>query len=192
MAIIDLELIKEKLRKKVPPELYDHSIRTAEVAVRMAEVFGVDKNKANLAGLLHDYAKSMDGDNLIQLATRMGIEVNPVEMSVPYLLHASVGARLVEEDVGIKDKEIIQSIANHTIGSPAMTKLDKIIYVADMIEPGRPYKGLDPLRRMALDDLDKVFLKAYAHSLDYLIRSRKPIHPLTVEIWNKLVLSQDA
>ncbi|MDI6716682.1 MAG: bis(5'-nucleosyl)-tetraphosphatase (symmetrical) YqeK [Actinomycetota bacterium] len=192
MAIIDLELIKEKLRKKVPPELYDHSIRTAEVAVRMAEVFGVDKNKANLAGLLHDYAKSMDGDNLIQLATRMGIEVNPVEMSVPYLLHASVGARLVEEDVGIKDKEIIQSIANHTIGSPAMTKLDKIIYVADMIEPGRPYKGLDPLRRMALDDLDKVFLEAYAHSLDYLIRSKKPIHPLTVEIWNKLVLSQDA
>ncbi|MBE0446774.1 MAG: bis(5'-nucleosyl)-tetraphosphatase (symmetrical) YqeK [Actinobacteria bacterium] len=187
----DIESIKEKLKNRLIPEHYEHSLRTAGTAARMARAFGVDEGKAYIAGLLHDYAKSMSDEELVSQAERFGIEVNPVELAFPYLLHAKIGARLVESELCVKDKEIIASIANHTIGSVFMGKFDKIIYVADVIEPGRLYQGLDLLRRIALDDLDEVFKEAYAHSLMHLIRARKLIHPTTIEVWNRLVLKQN-
>ncbi len=183
----DIELLKEKLKERLASQHYKHSVRTAEAAARMARAFGVDEEKAYLAGLLHDYSRSTSAGQLVSEAERLGFEINPVEAAFPYLLHAKVGARLVELDLNIKDKEIIEAIENHTIGSTLMSKLDKIIYVADMIEPGRPHEGLDVLRRIALEDLDEVFEKAYVHSFEYLIRSKQLIHPLTVEIWNKLI-----
>ncbi|HZD59013.1 MAG TPA: bis(5'-nucleosyl)-tetraphosphatase (symmetrical) YqeK [Anaerolineae bacterium] len=184
------ESIKEKLKKRLKPQHYEHSLRTAETAAQMARAFGMDDEKAYIAGLLHDYAKSMDGEELISQAEKLGIKVDPVDIAFPYLLHAQVGARLVELELNIKNKEIIASIANHTIGSPSMSQFDKIIYVADMIEPGRSYQGLGALRRIAFDDLDEVFREAYAHSLMYIIDSRKLIHPLTVDVWNRLVVLQ--
>lgn len=186
----NIEQIKEKLKSRLLPQHYDHCVRTAEAAVRMAQAFGVNKEKAHIAGLLHDYARSMSSGELISEAKRLGIGINPVEMAFPYLLHAQIGARLIETDLGIMDKEIIDAVEKHTLGSTSMTPLAKIIYVADMIEPGRPYEGLDALRRIALDDLDEVFREAYIHSLEYLIRARKLIHPLTVEVWNKLIAKQ--
>jgi len=187
----DIESLKEKLKNRLGPKHYGHSLRTAETAARMALAFGVDEEKAYLAGLLHDYAKSMSDEELIDQSKKLGIEANSVELAFPYLLHAEISARLVELDLGVEDKEIVTSIKNHTVGATSMTQLDKIIYVADMIEPGRPYPGLDSLRRMALDDLDEVFRGAYVHSLEHLVRSRKLIHPATVEVWNKLISQQN-
>lgn len=184
-----IESIKAVLKNRLASHHYEHSLRTAEAAEKMAVNFGVDREKAYLAGLLHDYAKSMSDAELVSESKRLNIDMNQVELAFPYLLHAKVGARLVELDLSIDDEEVISSIEHHTTGSPAMTKLDKIIYVADMIEPGRPYKGLDHLRRIALSDLDEVFKEAYVHSLEYLIRSKKLIHPMTVEVWNKIILS---
>ena len=183
----DIQSIKAKLREHLSAVHYEHSIRTAETAARMARVSDVDEDKAYLAGLLHDYAKGMSGEDLIAEAEKMGIEINSVERAYPYLLHAEVGAELVKKELGVNDEEIINSIAKHTVGSAAMTALDKIIYVADMIEPGRPYQGLDMLRRMALENLDKVYREAYMHSLSYLVKARKLIHPTTIEVWNELV-----
>lgn len=183
----EIEYIKEKLKNRLTNAHYEHCMRTAEAAVRMARAFGVDEEKAYLAGLLHDYSRSMSAGQLVSEAERLGLEINPVEAAFPYLLHAKVGACLVELDLNIKDKEIISAIENHTIGSVSMSKLDKIVYVADMIEPGRPHEGLDALRRIALECLDEVFEKAYVHSFEYLIRSKQLIHPLTVEVWNKLI-----
>lgn len=186
----NIEWMKEKLKEKLLSQHYEHSLRTAETAARMARAFGVNEEKAYIAGLLHDYAKSMGGEELISRARELGLKVNEVELATPYLLHAPVGARLIESELGVSDKEIIASIENHTTGSPSMTRLDKIIYVADMVEPGRPYPGLDELRRIALDDLDEVFKESYTHSLAYLLRARKLIHPITVEVWNKLISLQ--
>jgi len=183
----DIEKIKAKLKNRLTSEAYEHSLRTADTAVNMAQAFGADKNKAYLAGILHDYAKSMRPDELIVKSRELGIEINPVEKAFPYLLHPKVGARLVKQELGIKDKEVLDAIVKHTIGSAFMTPLDKIIYVADMVEPGRPYPGLDALRKLSLVDLEEVFKKAYAHTLEYLIRTRKLIHPEAVEVWNNLI-----
>lgn len=183
----EIEHIKKKLKDRLTTVHYEHCVRTAEAAARMARAFRIDERQAYLAGLLHDYARSMSAEQLISEAKKLGFRVNAVEAAFPYLLHARIGARLIELDLDIKDKEIISAIENHTIGSTSMTKLDKIIYVADMIEPGRRYEGLDALRRISLEDLDEVFERAYIHSLGYLIRSKKLIHPLTIEVWNKLI-----
>jgi len=184
-----IEEIKDKLREKLEPQHYEHSLRTAEAARDMARAFGVDVEKAYLAGLLHDYAKSMSNEQLFEVSKQCGIELGPIDTVVPHLLHAKIGAFLVELELGINDVEIIESIRKHTTGSSVMSKLDKIIYVADMIEPGRSFEGLDPLRKMALDDLDEVFRAAYVRSLEYLVKMRRPIHPTTVEVWNNVVLS---
>lgn len=185
----NVEEIKEKLKAKLEPQHYEHSLRTAGAAADMARAFGVDVEKAYVAGLLHDYAKSMSNEALFEASVRCGLELGPIDTVVPHLLHAKIGACLVELELGINDEEIIQSIRKHTTGSSSMSKLDKIIYVADMIEPGRAFEGLDPLRRMALDDLDEVFRAAYVRSLEYLVKTRRPIHPTTIEVWNNVVLS---
>jgi len=186
----DVGFIKEKLKTRLTPRHFEHSLGTARTAADMAHAYGLDEEKAYLAGLLHDYAKSMSGAEQLAAAAKFGIEANPVEREAPYLLHSELGACMVKEELGIVDREILDAIAYHTIGSCSMTDFDKIIYIADMIEPGRAYPGLDRLRHMALEGLDEVFREAYAHSLAHLIRARKLIHPITVEVWNRLVAQE--
>lgn len=181
------ELLKETLKNILKPEHYEHSLRTAETAKQMAHAYGVDEDKAYLAGLLHDYTKSFAPAKLISEAERLGIEINSAERLVPYLLHAKVGARLVESDLKITDKELLSAIEKHTFGATSMTRLDKIVYVADIIEPGRSYAGLDALRQIAFDGLDEVFKAAYMNVVEHLVKAKKVMHPVTVEVWNKLV-----
>jgi len=190
MNMLNVESLKEKLKARLTPRHFEHSLGTAQTAADMAHAYGLDEEKAYLAGLLHDYAKAMSGAELLAAAAGYGIEANPVEIEVPYLLHSELGACMVKEELGIVDREILDAIKYHTIGSCSMTGFDKIIYIADMIEPGRPYPGLDRLRHMALEGLDEVFREAYAHSLSYLIRARKLIHPVTIEVWNRLVAQE--
>ena len=185
-----VDSIKEKLKARLTPRHFEHSLGTARTAADMAHAYGLDEEKAYLAGLLHDYAKSMSGAELLAAAAGFGIEAIPVEIEVPYLLHSQLGACMVKEELGIVDREILDGIKHHTIGACSMTDFDKIIYIADMIEPGRAFEGLDRLRHMALEGLDEVFREAYAHSLSHLVKARKLIHPVTVEVWNRLVAQE--
>ncbi|MHB0976519.1 MAG: bis(5'-nucleosyl)-tetraphosphatase (symmetrical) YqeK [Candidatus Aquicultorales bacterium] len=172
----------------MPRDLYEHSIRTAETAREMAAAFGLDAEKAYLVGLVHDCGKALSDVELLDAARAEGWSLNEVEIAEPYLLHDRVSAVLARERFGVDDAEVLSAVEKHTLGDESMSPLDKIAYVADMVEPGRPYPGLDALRGLALENLDASYAEAYAHTIGYLARARKPIHPKTVPAWNSIVL----
>jgi predicted HD superfamily hydrolase involved in NAD metabolism len=182
-----IEEIKIILRDRLTKEHYEHSLRTAELAKEMADAYGVDPGKAYLAGILHDYTKSLAPDVMLEEARTCGVNIDRVESINPYLLHAELAAILAHKDLGISDGEVLDAIRKHTFGAVKMSDLDKIIYVADMIEPGRPYASLNALREMAFSDLDTVYRQAYFATVEYLVKTRRLLHPQTLEVWNELI-----
>jgi predicted HD superfamily hydrolase involved in NAD metabolism len=112
-------------------------------------------------------------------------------MAVPYLLHARAGAAEVRATFPHLPDEIARAIELHTMGSPEMSSLDKVVYIADMIEPARSFSGVEKLRdAVGRVSLDELFFLAYARSITHLIKKRRRIHPETVEVWNTLVAEE--
>jgi predicted HD superfamily hydrolase involved in NAD metabolism len=117
---------------------------------RVAKKYGADKNKAYIAGLLHDVAKGLSADSLKAIASENGIKVDEHEVNNPKLLHGKVGAAIVSRELGINDEDILSAIKWHTTGHKNMTLLEKIIYLADIIEPGRNFPETDALRALGV------------------------------------------
>lgn len=183
----DLTNARKILRSSLSKEDYDHSLRSAQTAKALARQFELDANKALVAGLLHDYGKGLGDGELVAEAERLGLPICDVERRVPYLLHAPVAARLIPEVFGVDDPTVLDAIAMHTLGAPVMSAFDKAIYLCDLLEPGRTFMGLDFIRNLAEESLDRAFEEAYAHCLGYLISQRKLMHPVTLEVWNSLI-----
>ena len=171
------ELIKERLSKK----RFTHSMNVAEACYDLAERFGADKKRCYLAGLLHDIMKEDLPDRQRQMTVDSGMSPDPAEIDTPALWHAVAGAAYVRDRLGINDEEILAGIRFHTIGCAKMTKLEKIVYLADMIEPNRkPYPGLKALRKLCMTDLDEAMHMALRMSLDHVREQGKPLHPDTM------------
>jgi predicted HD superfamily hydrolase involved in NAD metabolism len=181
------EEFRSLLKKKLKPEHYEHSLRTADLAEKMAGAYGVDAQKAYIAGLLHDYTKSMTGREILTAAELNGIDIGKIEKQNPYLLHAILAARLVKKDIGVSDLDILSAIEKHTFADVEMSELDKIIYIADMVEPGRPYEALEKIRDMLYEGLNEVYRAAYFMTVEYLVKTKRLLHPKTIAVWNKLV-----
>lgn len=181
------EEIVEKLAKTLSPKRLRHSLGVSATAAELAERHGADPAKARLAGLLHDCARGMPSNLLLQKAEAFAIVLNDVELREPALLHAPVGAKLAGTEYGIDDPEILSAIRWHTTGGPAMGLLDEIIFLADYIEPGRDFAGVDKPRSLALTDLDAALLAVYDQTLIHLVEKRGLIHPATIEGRNSLL-----
>ncbi|MDO5397276.1 MAG: bis(5'-nucleosyl)-tetraphosphatase (symmetrical) YqeK [bacterium] len=184
--------MKEKLKSVLKPKRYIHSLGVCDTAVKLAKQFGVDKEKAYLAGLLHDCAKCFEHEKQLELCKEYGIELSGITLECPAVIHAPLGAAVARAEYGIDDEEILQSIALHTTGGCNMTKLDKIIYIADMIEPSRDYKGVDGLRKEAGKDLDSAMLTALQSTLKFNIKKGSIIHPDTIDAWNDLLIHKES
>ncbi len=180
--------MKEKLQSMLKPKRYRHSLGVAESAVELAKRHGVDENKAYTAGLLHDAAKNLSDDEMIGACRDYGIEPNAVELNTPSLLHGAVAAELIKVEFGVFDQEISEAIRVHTVGKADMSDLDKIIYIADMIEPSRSFDGVERLRKLAPVDLDRAMAESLRQTLEYNLRKGTPIHPASVDAWNSLLL----
>ena len=144
-----IDEMRRTLQSRLKKSRFAHSIGVADTAVKLAKRFGVDEEKAYIAGLLHDCAREFENDELPAEAAKRGIEIGEVEREMPLLLHSYIGAMMIKEIYGVDDPEISQAIWRHTVGGRNMTKLDKIIYFADMIEPNRDYPGVNELRQLA-------------------------------------------
>ena len=186
-----IDEMRRELQRRLNKKRFAHSIGVATVAVKLAKRFGVDATKAYIAGLLHDCAREFEDEDLPAQAQLRGIEIGEVEQVMPLLLHPYIGAQMIKEIYGVDDTEISQAIYRHTVGAKNMTKLDKIIYFADMIEPNRNYPGVEKLRALAeTADLDEILLTAFNETIIFVVQKNSLVHPDTVAARNFLLLNK--
>ena len=161
--------ITEDLKRTLKPQRFTHTVGVAETAKEMAETFGVNPNKAYFAGMLHDCAKNLSDAELLRICAENNIEVSECEAKSPYLLHGKAGAYIARTKYGITDEEIHSAIIWHTTGKPDMTKLEKIVFSADYIEPGRHKQpNLAFLRELSHKDLDLLTFHILKDTVEYL------------------------
>lgn len=161
--------IKEKLEKKLSEKRFDHTIGVSYTAAAMAMRYGLNVDKAAMAGLLHDCVKYMSDDELIEKCKKYGISCSDIELRNGYLLHAKLGAYFAKEKYGVDDEEICSAVRYHTTGRPAMSMLEAIIFTADYIEPGRKIlPNFRLIRSMAFVDLDEAVYLILENTLSYL------------------------
>ena len=163
----------KKLRKKVKDVMtkarYEHTLGVEFTAASLAMRYGVDIDKAEIAGLLHDCAKCIDDEDKFDDCQNYKIELTDVEKRNPFLVHSTLGAVYANKLYGIDDEEVISAIRFHTTGKPDMTLLEKIIFIADYIEPGRDKApNLKEIRQMAFIDIDEAMYMILKDTLDYL------------------------
>lgn len=180
------------LTKELRPARFRHSRDVSRTAVRLAECWDIDIEKARMAGILHDCARNLKGDELLSVAQSNGLELGDIEKLQPALVHAPLGAILAQRRFGVTDPEILQAIRRHTTGAADMSPLDKIIYLADCIEPGRNYRGVEQPRELAEKNLDAAVLVAYDHSIQFVLEGGGLLHPNTVEGRNSLLMEMKA
>ena len=161
--------IREKLKASLKPGRYEHSLSVSFTCMALAMRYGYDLDKAELAGLLHDCAKCYDNNSIIAACRNSGMELTEGELQAPSIIHSRLGARMAEEKFGVNDPEILSAIACHTTGKPDMSLLDKILYIADYIEPRRyKIKDLPAIRRLAFEVLDEALFQIMEGTLRYL------------------------
>ncbi len=170
--------------RRMTPERYEHVLAVAACAAELAELHGGDRREAETAGLLHDYARELAAEELLQIAESRGLIRYELERRVPVLLHGPVGAILVRSELGVESLSVLRAIETHTVAAPGMDQLAKIIYLADLIAEGRNCPIAKKLRMVAPDDLDQALRLALAFSIRYLLKTGKLIHPQTVAAWN--------
>ena len=177
---MDLIDIRKKLKKNLDKERYEHTKGVMYTAGCLAMAHGYDYEKAMLAGLLHDCAKCLSTADKIELCEKHHFLISKVERENPGLLHAKAGMALAEEKYEISDPEILHAIKVHTTGEPDMNTLDKIIYIADYIEPLRcEAPHLELIRQIAFSDLDQCVAEILYDTLHYLSGRKGSIDPTT-------------
>lgn len=177
-----IEQMREKLKTMLTDHRYTHSLGVEETAMKMAEIFCVDKKKTEIAALLHDCAKQIPHQEQLKLCKEYGIELDEIKQKQLGLLHAELGAYLAEHDFGVDDKEILDAIRYHTLGRENMTDLEKILYLSDIIEPNRKeFDGLEELRTLCFSDLNMALLCGFGLSISHINRSGLMLHPQTID-----------
>lgn len=160
--------IRKKLKKALDKGRYEHTKGVMYTAACLAMAYDYPVEKAMMAGLLHDCAKCIPNEEKLKLCKKNDIAINEAERHSPYLLHAKLGAYLAEQEYGVKDPEVLHAIKVHTTGAAHMSLLDKIVFVADYIEPGRSKAAnLSQIRQMAFCDLDNCLLQILHDTLTY-------------------------
>lgn len=175
-----LTKMQKKVKKYLDDDRYQHTLGVMYTAGALAMCHGVCLETALTAGLLHDCAKCIPPEKKIKICKKNNILISEVEYANPGLLHAKLGAYLAEKKYYIDDPEILCAIRCHTTGRPAMSTLDKIIYIADYIEPGRPeLPNMSTVRRLAFQDLNECVGRILEDSLIYLESKNIPLDPIT-------------
>ena len=162
------------------PKRMPHVLGTEQEAIRLARRYGADETDARIAALLHDCTKKLDMEQQLALCRRYDIRLDELEQHALKLLHAKTGAAVARDLFGVKDA-VYEAIRWHTTGKPDMTLLEKVIYLADYIEPNRDFPGVDELRRAVYDDLDKGLLMGLSDTIDEMERMGNPVHHDTLE-----------
>lgn len=185
-----LDEIKVYLKNNLKPSRYGHTLGVVNIAVKLAQIYSEDINKAEIAALCHDVAKNMHQDEMEKILKEENIILSIDEENSKELWHSIVAPILGKRIFGIEDDEILSAMRWHTTGKENMTKLEKIIYLADLIEPSRNFEGIEEIREASYKDLDLAMLKALTHTTMYLLTKGYAVDINSVKARNYLVYNK--
>ena len=179
------ELI-EAVQSQISSKRFQHVLGVEQAAVQLAERYGVSIEKASIAALTHDYAKERSDKEMRELIFHEKLDLEWLDYG-SNIWHGPLGALLVERELGISNLDILNAIKHHTVGAEKMSLLEQVIYVADYIEPGRDFPGVEQVRTLAADDLQAAVGYETKQTLHYLIEKNRRIYPKTIATYNKWV-----
>ena len=182
-----VEEIKGYLKNNLKPSRYGHTLGVVNTAIKLAEIYGEDKSKAEIAALCHDVAKNMSNEELKKVIDNENIALSIDEENTQELWHSIIAPVIARKVFGIEDEEVLNAMRWHTTGKENMTNLEKIVYLADLIEPSRKFDGIDEIREIAYKDLDLAMLKALTHTTIYLLKQGCAVDINSVKARNYLV-----
>lgn len=186
---MDLEKIRKQLKKELKKERFEHTMGVMYTSAALAMCHNQNMESALLAGLLHDCGKLPTVEEQLKRCREYGISLSEAEIAIPALIHAKLGMYLAKREYGVQDEPVLKAILYHTTGRPDMTMLEKIVYLADYIEPGRkPIPGLEEIRKLAFTDIDRAVCVCSENTLRYLEKQGRAIDPMTFqtyEFYNK-------
>ena len=185
VSVLEYDSYEEDLKKYIEEKRFLHSLGVAVTAYRLALRYREDPKQAYFAGLLHDIGKRMSLDKQLELCKKT--DLHPDEVAYPKMLHAPAGAAFVKKQYGIKDKKLLSAIRYHTMGHQDMTLFDKLIYMADYIEPCRDFPGVEKLRNASFDNLDEAIIKGIDTTILSLVEDGLKISPVLLDVRNSLL-----
>ena len=184
---MEITEMKKQLKKVLSKERFEHSVGVMECAQKLAQIYGADEEKAKVAGLIHDCAKEIDKSTAKELLKRL--PVDDVIALNKGLWHGPVGTIVAREQYGVDDNEILNAIYYHTIGKPKIGLLEKIIYMADMLEINRDkeFPWVSRVRKKAYTDLDGALIEVIDHTLQSILDRKLMMHQNTVTMRNEIL-----
>lgn len=180
-----MDQIKAIIQQQLSKKRYEHTLRVAEVAIKLAKTYDVQADKAELAALCHDLAKEFPAERLKRIIQESDLPKDLLNFHQE-LWHGPAASIMIKEDFGIDDEEIMSAIRYHTTGKANMSSLDLIIYVADYIEPGRGFSGLDEVRQIAYESLHHAGWMVSRNTIQYLMAKKATIYPDSFHAYNDL------
>lgn len=180
----NLTKYEKEIRGRIGEKRFLHTLRVRDTALELAKIYEVDQEKAEVAGFLHDCAKIRDHDELIKAAKEAGLLLTKEMIKAPQIIHSYLGAIYARDLYGIEDEDILNAITYHTTGRANMSDLEKIIFLADYIEPMRNFDGVERARQLAKNDLDTAMYFALNNTLKFLVDHDTYIVPTTVTARN--------
>lgn len=183
-----LEAVVTHVRDALSPGRFAHVEGVVDTAAKLAERLGADGDKVMLAAWLHDVAREWEPEESLKRARRFGIIFSEVEGRQPVFWHAPLGAAVAREQFGIEDEDVLAAIRWHTTGRAGMSLVEKIVYLADVIEPGRTFPGVERLRELARTDFEGALLASLDGTLTRVVARGALLHPDSVAARNELLM----
>ena len=182
------DLVKGRLSEK----RYQHTLNVKKMAVKLARRYGVNEEKAALAALLHDAAKEIPKEEMKALMAQYPQYAEGGESRPVPVWHGVCAAILARTEWGVTDEAVLSAIACHTAGKPGMTKLDKVVYLADMTSKERDWPGVNKLRKLEMKDLDAAMLAALKQTNDFVLSQGKPLDPMSKAAYDDILAQVEA
>lgn len=185
---MDCNQIEKILKEMLPEKRLKHSLSVSECAIKLSDIYRCDKEKAKIAGLVHDCAKYFTDEQIEDCVKKFNINLDPLEENNIALSHSIVGSYVAKEVFNINDEEILSAIKYHTTGRENMSLLEKLIYMADLIEEGRKFPKVEELRNLTFSGkLDEALLLSFDNTIKFVIDNKQLIHPRTVSARNYIL-----
>ena len=185
---MDYKQIEKLLKEMLPERRLNHSLSVSKCAVKLSEIYKCDKEKAKIAGLVHDCAKYFTNEQIEDCVKNFNIQLDALEENNIALSHSIVGSYVAREVFDIDDEEILNAVKYHTTGKENMSLLEKIIYMADLVEEGRKFPKVEELRELTFNGkLDEALLLSFNNTIKFVIDNEQLIHPRTVSARNYIL-----